>query len=54
MPKTPKPPEMPRKGGSFVRDVDGKLTQTDGPAVAAKAKPGKPSKPAPDVKKEES
>ncbi len=51
MSKTPKQPEMPRRGGSFVRDVDGKLTQTDGPAVAAKAKPGKP---APDVKKEES
>lgn len=41
-PATPKPPI---KGGSFVRDADGRLKpNTETPAAPAKGKPAKPAK----------
>ncbi|MDX8354356.1 hypothetical protein [Cognatiyoonia sp. IB215182] len=50
MTQTSKTEEMPRRGGSFLRDKDGKLIQTAGPALAPKPKSGR-SKKTPAVEK---
>lgn len=44
MTKTPKPPALPTKGGSYVRQENGALRQTAGPAVKPNSKAGKAPK----------
>lgn len=44
MTRQSKPAVLPRKGGSFIRESNGKLTQTEGPAVNKAVKADKPAK----------